>query len=70
MPGQDGGPGLIVLRRCKNLIREFTSYSYLEESGKDGEKRPLKQNDHALDALRYLCLSLEQKVVWKSVGSQ
>lgn len=41
--------GLTVDPSCVNLISEFESYRW-----SDGEKdQPVKQNDHALDALRY-----------------
>ena len=46
---------LMVHSRCKNLIAEFEMYSYNDESGeKDAKEKPLKANDHALDALRYV----------------
>lgn len=46
---------LFVYReRCSNLLREFTAYVWDPQAQKRGEDRPLKQNDHALDALRYV----------------
>jgi PBSX family phage terminase large subunit len=48
----DGKPRLTVDPRCENLIREFESYEWL--GGSSGFKDiPKKENDHALDALRY-----------------
>lgn len=44
---------LKVCRNCKNLIAEFQSYVWDEKSTVTGVERPLKENDHALDALRY-----------------
>jgi PBSX family phage terminase large subunit len=41
---------LSVVRRCQNVRTEFSQYQY--KDGGAGEA-PLKQNDHALDALRY-----------------
>lgn len=41
---------LYVAEHCKNLRSEFGQYKYRD--GGDADK-PLKQNDHALDALRY-----------------
>ena len=41
---------LYVARRCQNLINEFNSYQY--KNGGDSDD-VLKENDHALDALRY-----------------
>lgn len=40
--------------RCPNLIREVTSYVWDDNAQLRGEDAPLKQNDHAVDALRYL----------------
>jgi Terminase large subunit, T4likevirus-type, N-terminal len=45
-----GVPELLVHRRCKKTIDELTGYRWNEEG--DGET-PLKENDHACDALRY-----------------
>ncbi len=46
----DGKPRLTVEPTCVNTIMEFESYSWRE-----GKDEPLKENDHAMDALRYLC---------------
>jgi PBSX family phage terminase large subunit len=46
---------LKINRRCVNLIGEFEMYSYDDEDGdKNRREKPLKANDHALDALRYV----------------
>ncbi len=45
---------LMVNGCCKNLIREFSLYSWDSDSIED---RVIKENDHALDALRYWCSS-------------
>lgn len=39
-----------VLRKCKNLLKEFGSYSWNPKKDTD---EPIKENDHACDALRY-----------------
>lgn len=50
---------LYIDARCKNLITEFESYSYPDTSdlhsvrNKNEPELPVKENDHALDALRY-----------------
>lgn len=44
---------LIVCRKCKNLIQSIQSYVWNSKSAIDGIERPLKQSDHACDALRY-----------------
>lgn len=39
---------------CKNLIHELETYRYPEKKPeKNEEEKPVKENDHALDALRY-----------------
>jgi PBSX family phage terminase large subunit len=44
---------LVVCKECVNLIKEIESYVWDEKSLKLGEDKPLKQRDHALDAMRY-----------------
>jgi len=39
---------------CKNLIHELETYRYPDKKPeKNEEEKPIKENDHALDALRY-----------------
>jgi phage terminase large subunit len=39
---------------CKNLIYELETYRYPDKKpDKNEEEKPVKENDHALDALRY-----------------
>lgn len=39
---------------CKNLIHELETYRYPDKKpDKNEEEKPVKENDHALDALRY-----------------
>lgn len=44
---------LFVHESCKNLRREFSSYAWDPKCQKLGEDKPLKENDHMLDSLRY-----------------
>lgn len=46
---------LMVCSECENMIKEFSSYVWDDRSIKLGEDKPLKQNDHLSDALRYFC---------------
>lgn len=49
------GDRLFVYRsKCPNLLREFASYVWDPKAQQRGEDKPLKQHDHALDALRYV----------------
>ena len=44
-----------INKKCKNLINEFETYRYAEKRGEGNEpEKPIKENDHALDALRYV----------------
>lgn len=55
---------LRIHSRCINLIAEFEMYAYPDN--KDGsafKEVPVKQHDHALDALRYVIMSSEPKPV-------
>lgn len=44
-----------VCRNCSNIIREFQTYRWDEKVSMKGEDKPIKDNDHMLDSLRY-CL--------------
>lgn len=46
--------------RCREMINEFQSYRYDMDSkvANVGEPKPLKVDDHAVDAARYLCWHL------------
>lgn len=38
---------------CVNTRKEFASYVWDEKSVRAGDEKPVKQNDHAMDAVRY-----------------
>lgn len=43
-----------VNARCKSTLKEFGTYAWDEKAAiQTGAERPIKQNDHAMDALRY-----------------
>jgi phage terminase large subunit len=46
-----------VHRSCLNTIQEFESYSYSDGKGKIPSEKPVKENDDAMDALRYVIMS-------------
>jgi phage terminase large subunit len=50
----DGRPRLYVHERCVNTLRELGMYRW--DPGKSGNERetPIKELDHAMDALRYM----------------
>lgn len=50
---------IMVNKRCVNLISEFEMYSYDDdEAEKNENEKPVKAHDHALDALRYVAMSV------------
>lgn len=48
---------------CKNSIKEFQSYAWDEKKSTEGDK-PLKQNDHAMDDIRYFCYTILKNEGW------
>jgi len=40
-------------RNCPNFLKEVAGYVWDEKASLRGEEKPIKQNDHTLDALRY-----------------
>lgn len=53
------GDLLRVRSRCRNLLDELASYAWDDKAAERGEDRPIKENDHACDALRY-CLHTQR----------
>lgn len=43
---------------CKNTIMEFASYIWDIKAAERGEDKPIKQHDHAMDAVRYFCFTI------------
>ena len=46
---------LLISQTCRDAIREFGLYCWEEDEGKD---MPKKENDHAMDDIRYFCMSV------------
>lgn len=54
---------IFIHESCKNSIEEFGLYSWDEESGED---KVIKENDHAMDDIRYFCYTFLRKWLrWK-----
>ena len=54
-PDAEGRPHLVVHSNCVNVIREIEGYVWdTRRSKTDQPERPLKRDDHCMDALRYL----------------
>ena len=60
----DGRPRLTVEPHCENTIREFESYVW--NKLKD---QPVKELDHAMDALRYSVMRLDKGYIYPSISS-
>lgn len=56
----DGKPRLLIGAWCANTIAEMEQYEW--QRGRDGlQEQPVKANDHAMDALRYLVAAGKQR---------
>jgi PBSX family phage terminase large subunit len=49
---------LKIHRRCVKTIAEVRAYVWDEKAAKRGAEQPLKEHDHAADALRYFCKTI------------
>ena len=58
---QDGT--IKIHRRCKDSIREFGLYRWDDKATED---RPIKENDHAMDSIRYFAYTILRERVGKS----
>lgn len=58
---QDGT--IKIHRRCKDSIREFGLYRWDDKATED---RPIKENDHAMDSIRYFTFTILRELVGKS----
>ena len=48
-------------KNCPCFLREIHAYLWDEKARQRGEERPVKEHDHAMDALRYLCHTLSSR---------
>lgn len=48
---------IVINRGCKNLIKQLQSYSWDSKKTARGLDEPIKENDHSVDCMRYLCQS-------------
>ena len=53
---QDGN--IAFMPCCENTIKEFGAYFWDENAADRGEDTPLKDNDHAMDAVRYFARTM------------
>lgn len=66
LPRPDGTPGLRIDAGCVKLLNELEGYLWGEDPA---QSTPGKGADHALDALRYLCVALARRVDWQNPGT-
>jgi PBSX family phage terminase large subunit len=52
---------IFFLKKCTNTIKEFGSYIWDAKACERGEDKPIKQHDHAMDAVRYFCFTIVYK---------
>lgn len=43
---------------CTNTVKEFGSYVWDVKASEHGEDKPVKEHDHAMDAIRYFCMTI------------
>ncbi|GHU56003.1 phage terminase large subunit [Clostridia bacterium] len=53
-----------VCASCKNTIDELRGYAWDSKAAARGEDKPVKENDHAMDALRYAVMG--NQTYWKN----
>jgi hypothetical protein len=56
----ENGTLRVVAGACPNLLREAELYRYGDDAESRRAEKPLDNNDHALDALRYLIATIDQ----------
>lgn len=52
---------ILFSESCQNTIKEFASYIWDPKAAEKGEDKPIKQYDHAMDAVRYFCYTILSK---------
>lgn len=45
-------------KSCENTVKEFGSYIWDGKASEHGEDKPVKEHDHAMDAIRYQCMTI------------
>lgn len=55
---------ILISAACVNTIREFGLYSWDEKASLNGIDAVIKENDHAMDAVRYFCFTILKALDW------
>ncbi|WP_432110796.1 PBSX family phage terminase large subunit [Streptomyces sp. YPW6] len=59
---------LLIHRSCEGLLDELPEYAWSEEAAARGEDKPIKANDHSVDAARYAVHSTAHE--WRHLLTQ
>ena len=59
---------LLFTKDCVNTITEFGAYRWDEKAAEHGEDKPVKQDDHAMDAVRYFVSTALGRIVGGHTG--
>jgi PBSX family phage terminase large subunit len=54
MTTEMGKGNLYIIKDCQNLIHEIENYVWDNKKSMEGEDKPVKKGDHAIDSLRYV----------------
>ncbi len=54
---------LLINKECVNTITEFNLYRWDSKAAEYGEDKPIKQDDHAMDAVRYFVSTVIRRIV-------
>ena len=63
----NGKPRLYFFDNLKNILSEMYDYRWAPEGSSNAKEEPLKLNDHAMDALRYMVAALDGKQAQKQL---
>lgn len=66
-PAGDGRPRLFITENCHDLIREIGLYRWQDNKRGNEKEEPAKENDHAMDALRYMVMELDHGVTPRAI---
>ena len=62
----DGKPRLFFFDDLKNILSEMYEYRWAQDpANRNANEEPLKLNDHAMDALRYMIAAIDGKQAQK-----
>jgi phage terminase large subunit len=60
--------GFYVAKRCENVLKELESYSWDSKAAERGEDKPIKENDHTLDGIRYVIFTMKHEFKVRKVS--